>query len=76
MLIKNEKEVIKMINEGDKIRLKSGEVAYVAEILEVGVAYIAEIFRKNGDISVTIDQINHNDIATIFMEIEKPCVTA
>jgi len=29
-----------MIKEGDKIRLKTGEIALVAEVLEAGVMYI------------------------------------
>ena len=65
-----------MINEGDKVRLKSGEVALVTEILESGVAYMAEIFRQNGSVSVTIDQISHNEIASVFVETEQPLKTA
>ena len=59
-----------MIKEYDKVRLKTGEVARISEVLEAGVAYIAEIFRKNGEFAVTIDQINHSDIASVFVETE------
>ena len=65
-----------MIKEGDKIRLITGEIALVSEVLEAGAAYIVEIFRKNGDMSVTIDQINQNEIASIFEETERPLATA
>ena len=61
-----------MIHECDKVRLKTGEIARISEVLEAGVAYIAEIFRKNGDFAITIDQINHNDIESIFIETETP----
>ncbi|MCL1884341.1 MAG: hypothetical protein FWF81_11410 [Defluviitaleaceae bacterium] len=64
-----------MIQEGVKIKLKTGELALISEILESGVAYIAEIFRKNGDFSVTIDTIKHNEIASVFEETEKPLAT-
>jgi len=63
-----------MINEGDKIKLTSGEIAIISEVLEKDVAYIAEIFLKDGGVS--IDQICHNDIASIFEEIERPIAQA
>jgi hypothetical protein len=62
-----------MINEGAKIKLITGEIALISEVLEVGVAYIAEIFKKTGGIS--IDQINHRDISSVFEEIERPLAT-
>jgi len=65
-----------MIKEGDKVRLTTGEVAYISEILEMDVAYIAEIFRQNGDVSVTIEQISHDEIASVFEEIERPVLSA
>ena len=58
-----------MIKEGDKIKLTTGEIAIISEVLEENVAYIAEIFVKEGGVS--IDQISHNDIASIFEEIER-----
>ncbi|MCL2170903.1 MAG: hypothetical protein FWB71_02020 [Defluviitaleaceae bacterium] len=63
-----------MIREFAKVRLKSGEIAHVVEILESGVAYIAEIVRQSGDFSVTIDDIRHEDIASVFVETETPLV--
>jgi len=61
-----------MIHEYDKIRLNTGEVARISEVLEQGVAYVAEIFRKNGNFSITIEQIKHEDIVSVFNEIETP----
>jgi len=63
-----------MIKEGDKIKLATGEIAVISEVLEENVAYIAEIFVKGGGVS--IDQIWHNDIASIFEEIERPLAQA
>jgi len=65
-----------MINEYDKVRLKTGEIARISEVLELGVAYIAEIFRKNGESSITIDHIKHDDISSIFVETETPLAHA
>jgi len=62
-----------MINEGDKVKLKTGEIALIAEVLEDGVMYIAEIFTKSG---VSIDHLEHNDIASVFVEIENPIVVS
>ena len=63
-----------MIKEGDKIKLTTGEIAIISEVLEENVAYIAEIFLKEGGVS--IDQISLNDIASIFEEIERPVAQA
>ena len=58
-----------MINEYDKVRLKTGELARIVEILDTNV-YLAEVAAKNGDINTT--EINKKDIATIIVEVEKP----
>jgi len=63
-----------MVKEGDKIKLITGEIAVISEVLEENVAYIAEIFVKAGGVS--IDQISHNDIVSIFEEIERPVAQA
>ena len=63
-----------MVNEGDKIRLKTGEIAIISEVLEVGVAYIAEILKKGGGVS--IEQISRDDIASVFEEIERSLAKA
>jgi hypothetical protein len=57
-----------MINEGDKIKLKTGEIAIVSEIIEDSKAYIAEVFKAKGGVSV--EQILYNEIASIFKEFE------
>jgi len=60
-----------MIREGDKIKLKTGKIALVAEVLAENEAYIADIFDdKSGGISV--EQILHAEIASVFVEIEQP----
>jgi len=61
-----------MIREYTKVRLKTGEIAHIIEILEQNVAYVAEIIRQSGEFSVTIDQINHSEIESIFVETETP----
>ena len=63
-----------MVKEYDKIKLKTGEIARISEILEDKVAYIAEIFTKSGGMSV--EQIRYNDIASVFEEIERPVAKA
>ena len=47
----------------DKVLLKSGETAYIVEIYEQGVAYEADIDRKDG--SIDTETISHNDIEKI-----------
>ncbi|MCL2754881.1 MAG: hypothetical protein FWD35_04080 [Oscillospiraceae bacterium] len=61
-----------MIEESKKVRLKTGEVARIADVLEKGVAYIAEIMRRSNGFSVTVAQISHDDIQSVFEEIELP----
>ena len=60
------------IEEYDKVKLKSGEIARIVEIYEVGVSYEAEIFRPSNDFSVTVDTLNHEDIVSVFKEVEYP----
>ena len=57
-----------MIKEGDKIKLLSGEIAFISEVLEDKVAYIAEILKKGG--GAAIEQISYQDIASVFVEAE------
>ena len=58
-----------MIKEGDKIKLKTGEIAFVAEVLEEGVMYIAEVFTKDG---ISVDHVEHKNITSVFVEMENP----
>jgi hypothetical protein len=59
-----------MINEFDKIKLKTGEIAVICEILEKNIAYIAEVYNRDGKMSV--EQIAYGDIASVFEEVERP----
>ena len=61
-----------MIREGDKIKLKTGEIAFISEILAENEAYAAEVFDKSGGVSV--EQILHTEIASVFVEIEQPVI--
>jgi len=60
------------IKEYDKIKLKDGHLARVVEVLEEGKAYIAEIFKRNGDVGVSVEQVLQTEIASVFEEIEHP----
>jgi len=62
-----------MIKESDKIKLKTGQIALISEVLEENEAYVAEVFDKSG--GVCIEQILQNEIASVFVEVEQP-VTA
>jgi len=59
-----------MINEGDKIKLRTGEIALISEVLAENKAYVAEVFSKSGDVS--IEQILQKEIASVFVETEHP----
>ena len=54
----------------DKVKLKSGEIARIVEVYEDGVAYEAEIFRPNGEFSVSVDTVKHDEIESVFKETE------
>ena len=66
------KRSLNMISEGDKVKLRTGEIALIAEVLEDGVMYVAEIFTKSG---VTVDHLEYIDIASVFIETENPIAT-
>jgi len=57
-----------MIKEGDKIKLETGEIALISEVLAENEAYVAEVFSKDGDVS--IEQILQQEIASVFVETE------
>ncbi len=59
-----------MIKECDKIRLKSGLLASVSEVLGNGAAFVIEYFTDSGEF--TTDQINRDEIASVFVETEQP----
>ena len=48
----------------DKILLKTGEIAYIVEIYEQGVAYETDIDKSDG--SIETDTIKHSDIVRVL----------
>jgi hypothetical protein len=61
-----------MIKECTKVRLKTGEIAHIVEVSKPDAAYVAEVIRKNGQFSVSVEPILQNEIASVFEEIERP----
>jgi len=59
-----------MLKEYDKVRLETGEVARIVEVLKDGVAYVAEVYKDDGKVSV--EPVNIEDIKTVFVESEMP----
>ena len=62
-----------MIKEFDKIKLKSGEVGYIADKLDDRHFY-ADVTVAGGDITTIF--ISIDDIASVFVETEHPIVLA
>ena len=58
------------IEEFDKVKLKTGEIARIVEVYESGVAYEAEVYRPDGVFSITVDVVKHGDISSVFKETE------
>ena len=58
------------IFEGDKVRLRTGEMAWVSEVLGKGDVYIVEVIQKNGN--ARIAQIERASIVAKLVEIEQP----
>jgi len=58
-----------MIKEYDKIRLISGEIGRVLEILSPSV-FLAEIIRNGGGIDTT--EVSLCDVKSRFIEYEEP----
>ena len=52
------------IEEFDKVLLKTGETAYIADIIKPGVAYVADIDKPDGDIETEI--IEQKDIEKVL----------
>jgi len=61
-----------MIKEYDKIRLKTGIVGRILEILSEN-SFIAELFLEDGDVDTT--EIKKAEIASVFIETEHPIQT-
>ena len=60
---------MEMIKEYDRIRLASGELGRILEILAPSV-FLAEIVRKGGGIDTA--EISLSDIKSKFVEYEEP----
>ena len=58
-----------VIKEYDRVRLASGELGRILEILAPSV-FLAEVVRKGGGIDTK--EINLTDIKSKFVEYEKP----
>ena len=58
-----------MLNQYDKIRLHTGERGAIVEIFKDGT-FLAEIFRKTGEVEVT--EIKQNEVKARIVEIEEP----
>ena len=56
------------ILEGDKVKLHSGDTAWISEVL--GNFYIAEVIKKGGGAS--IEHIKRSDISAKIIEVEQP----
>ena len=69
-IINTEVVIMVRVEEYDKVKLKSGEMARISDILESGVAYIADVFKKDADFGVVIEQISHEDIDSVYKEIK------
>ena len=61
------------IKQYDSVRLKSGQRAVIVEIWEQGVSYEADIEVSSDEFET--ETIKHADIASVFVEIEKPLTT-
>ena len=48
----------------DKVLLNTGEIAYIVEVYEQGVAYEADIDKSDG--SIETDTIKHSDIEKLL----------
>ena len=48
----------------DKVLLNTGEIAYIVEVYEQGVAYEADIDKSDG--STETNTIKHSDIAKVL----------
>ena len=58
-----------MICEFDKVKLKNGEIGYIADKLD-DTHFYADISKSTGEISTVL--ITLADIASVFVETERP----
>lgn len=50
--------------EFDKVQLKSGETAYIADVLKAGVAYVVDVDKVDGKIETEV--IEQKDIKRVL----------
>ena len=55
-----------VISEFDKVLLKTGETAYIADVLKAGVAYVVDIDKADGSIETEI--VEQKDIEYAFKD--------
>jgi len=58
-----------MVREFDKVKLKSGDVGYIADKLD-DTHFYADVSKSTGEISTVF--ISLDDIASVLVEIERP----
>lgn len=67
MLIDEKKEVMSMVvKEFDKVLLKTGEMAYIADVIVPAKAYVVDINKPDGVIET--DVIEHEDIERVVAD--------
>ena len=62
-----------LINQFQKVRLRTGDLAVVVEILEQNRAFLVDI--QKGEDSFETDEIRDCDIESVFIEVEQPYIT-
>ena len=55
-----------VIEEFDKVKLKTGEIAYIADILKAGIAYVVDVDKSDGSIETRI--IEKTDIEKVLKD--------
>ena len=63
-----------LIKQFQKVRLKTGEIAVIIEVLEPGKAFLADIEKDDGNYET--DEMLFDGIASVFIETEQPLKTA
>ena len=63
-----------MIELFQKVKLKSGRLAVIVEILEPNEAFLADVEISEGEYET--DEIRTSDIQSVFEEVERVLATA
>ncbi|MDR0859013.1 MAG: hypothetical protein LBN97_08285 [Oscillospiraceae bacterium] len=59
--------------EFQKVKLKNGDIGWICDILEPGVAYMLEIWEpEDPDQEYRLETILHSDIECLLVEVEVP----